>query len=56
MLYCIEVKRGGIGEEDMNLHEYFEEKPTRSEVLAFIDSEDIGYDDMYCKFNYYPVG
>ena len=56
MLYCIEVGRGGIGEEDMVIHQEFETAPTRDEVLKFIEDEDCGYDDDYCKFNYYAVG
>lgn len=56
MLYCIEVNRGGIGEENMTMHHNFEKEPTRNDVLKFIDDEDVGYDDMYCKFIYYKVG
>jgi hypothetical protein len=56
MIYCIEVKRGGIGEEDMNIHQHFDVEPTRDEVLKFIEAQDIGYEDNYCKFEFYPVG
>lgn len=55
MMYCIEVKRGGIGEEDVVLHHYFENKPSRLDVLDVVDKEDLGYDDNYCKLDYYPV-
>jgi hypothetical protein len=56
MLYCIEVDRSGLPEEDMVLHHTFEKKPTREEVLKVIEDEDCGYDDNYCRFNYYQVG
>lgn len=56
MLYCIEVKRGGIGEEDLVMHQNFPQEPTREEILNFISECDVGYDDDYCKFEYYPVG
>ena len=52
--YCIEVRRG-IGEEDMVIHEVFSDNLTRSDVLHYLVREDIGYDDDYCKFNYYKV-
>ena len=55
MLYCIEVDRGGICEEDMVLHCNFDKEPTRDEVLKLIIDEDCGYDDNYCKFEYYIV-
>lgn len=55
MLYCIEIDRGGIGEEDMVLHHNFETKPTREDVLKVIKDEECNYDDNYCKFNYYQV-
>jgi len=55
MLYCIEIKRGGIGEEDMTIHHRFEKEPTRKDVLKLIEDLDCGYDDDYCKFNYYKV-
>lgn len=55
MLYCVEVDRGGIGEESIVMHHQFESKPTREEVLKIIMGEDIGYDEMYCKFEYYQV-
>jgi hypothetical protein len=55
MLYCIEVKRRGIGEEDCVLHHKFEKKPTREEIIQIIEDEDIGYDDDYCDFNFYQV-
>lgn len=55
MLYCIEIDRGGIGEEDMVLHHNFETEPTREDVLKVIEDEDCGYDDNYCRFHYYRV-
>lgn len=54
-LYCIEIDRGGIGEEDMVIHEHFEREPTREEVLKVIEELDCGYDDNYCKFEYYKL-
>lgn len=56
MIYCIEVIRGGIGEENFNMHVEFDTEPTREEVLNLILDEDCGYDDKYCKFEYYKVG
>ena len=56
MLYCIEINRGGIGEENVVIHHQFKAEPTSEEVLNIIMGEDMGYDDMYCKFNYYKVG
>ena len=54
-LYCIEVSRGGVGEEDMVLHHEFKKEPTRGDVLTFIEEEDVGYDDLYCRFTYYEI-
>jgi len=56
MLYCIEVDRSGLPEENLVLHHNFEKEPTREEVLKFIEDEDIGYVDDYCRFDYYIVG
>jgi hypothetical protein len=56
MLYCIEIDRSGLPEENMVIHHTFEKEPTREEVLKVIDDKDCGYDDDYCMFNYYPVG
>jgi len=53
IMYCIEVQRSG--EEDCVLHHEFDKEPTREEVLAFIEDEDMGYDDDYGRFEYYPV-
>ena len=55
MLYCIEVDRSGLPEEDMVLHHRFEKEPTREEVKKVIEDEDCGYDDNYCRFDYYRV-
>jgi hypothetical protein len=55
MIYCIEIERGGIGEEDVVLHRKFDKKPTREEILEIIKEEDIGYEDGYCDFDYYQV-
>lgn len=55
MIYCIEIDRGGIGEEDVVLHNVFDTTPTREEILEVIANEDIGYDDDYCKFDYYLI-
>tara|TARA_R100001244_G_scaffold124761_1_gene94652 strand:+ start:2017 stop:2190 length:174 start_codon:yes stop_codon:yes gene_type:complete len=54
-LYCIEISRGGVGEEDMVAHAILKD-PDREEVLEYIVALDVGYDDNYCKFDYYPVG
>ena len=56
MIYCFNVDRGGICEENMTLHYTLEKEPTREEVLKMIEDEDCGYDDDYCKFDYYQVG
>jgi len=53
--YCIEVDRVGIGEENLTMHQQFTGLPTREEIIKFLESEDIGYDDDYCKFDCYPV-
>lgn len=55
LLYCIEVDRGGICEENCVLHHRFDKEPTREEVLQVIEDEDMGYDDEYCDFNFYLV-
>lgn len=55
MLYCIEVLRGGIGEENCILHRKFDKEPTRKEILQIIEDEDIGYDDDYCDVDFYQV-
>lgn len=54
-IYCIEIERGGIGEEDLTLHHGFEKEPTKQEVLDYIMSQDIGFDEEYCEFNFYHV-
>lgn len=56
MIYCVEVDRRGIAEEDVVLHYDFENIPTRDEIVKLLLDEDMGYDDRYCKFDYYRVG
>lgn len=56
MLYCIELKRGGIGEEDVVLHEHFDKTPTKKEVIEYIKDLDYGWQDGYCDVDYYKVG
>ena len=56
MIYCIEIDRSGICEENMVLHYSFEKEPTRQEVLDIIEKEDCGYNDDYCRFTYHRVG
>lgn len=53
--YCVEVKRGGVGEEDFTEHFYWDGKPTRDDVLKIIEEWDCGYDDKYCSFTFYEV-
>ena len=55
MIYCIEVDRSGLPEENMVLHHNFDKEPTRDEVKKVIKDEDCGYNDTYCSFNYYRV-
>jgi hypothetical protein len=55
MTYCIEVNRRGIGEENVVLHYDFDENPTREKIVELLLDEDMGYDDHYCKFDYYRV-
>jgi len=55
MIYCINVERGGIGEEDCILHEHFDITPTYEEIEKIIEDEDIGYNKDYCRFSYYMV-
>ena len=54
MLYCIELFRD-CREDDCVLHHEFENHPTREEVLQYILSKEIEYNDKYHKFDYYPV-
>ena len=54
-LYCIEVDRGGIGEENMTIHHEFDEEPTREEVVNLIKGMDCGYDDRYCDVDFHRV-
>ena len=56
MLYCIEVDRSGLPEEDMVLHHKFDKEPTQKEVKKVIEDEGCGYKDDYCSFRYYQVG
>ena len=53
--YCIEVKRGGIGEEDCVLHHKFPSQPTKEDIEAYLISEDIGYDSKYCSYDFYQI-
>lgn len=55
MIYCIELDRGGIGEEDMVLHHNFGQPPTKKEILKLIEDEDIGWQDGYCSYDCYCV-
>lgn len=55
MIYCIEVKRGGIGEEDFIIHHKFENEPNNEDILKIIEDEDCGYDSNYCEFDYWRV-
>ena len=53
--YCIEVRRGGIGEEDCVLHPKFSSPPTKEDIEAYLISEDIGYDPKYCSYDFYQI-
>lgn len=53
--YCIEVRRGGIGEEDCVLHHKFSSPPTKEDIEAYLISEDIGYDPKYCSYDCYQI-
>lgn len=55
IIYCIEVDRGGIGEENVVLHRSFDHEPTREEILEIIEMEDMGYEEDYCDFTFYQV-
>ncbi len=55
MIYCIVVERGGIGEEDVVLHKKFDTEPTREEIIEIIKHEDIGYDENFCRYNFYRI-
>lgn len=55
MLYCIEVDRSGLPEEDMVLHVNFNAKPTKEEVFKLLEDEDIGWDKDYCAAEWYQV-
>ncbi len=54
MLYCIEVKKE-FAEEDCVLHHRFDAEPTRKEILQYVLSQDIGYNDNYGKLDFYLV-
>lgn len=54
-IYCIELERGGIGEEDMILHHGFEKEPTRQEVLDYVMKQDVGFDEKHCRLTFYHV-
>ena len=45
MIYCIEVDRGGIGEENMVLHYKFDKEPTKEKIVELVKDEDCGYVD-----------
>lgn len=55
MTICMEVDRGGIGEKNIVLHNDWDEMPTREEVEAYLEGEDIGYDYKYCGLKFYRV-
>ena len=52
--YCIKVWREC--EEIYVFHFYLDSKPTREQIIDAIVEEDIGYDDVYGKFEYWQVG
>jgi hypothetical protein len=56
MMYCVEVDRSGLPEENMVLHYNLDKEPTREEIVKLVIDEDCGYDDNYCNVEYYPVG
>lgn len=56
MLYCIEVDRGGIREESFVLHHSFDKEPTKEQIFKLLDDEDCGWDEDYCKAEWYKVG
>ncbi len=51
--YCIEVYREL--EEVYITHIKFTKAPTREEVLEYVKTLDINYDDNYGKLEWYPV-
>ena len=55
MTYCIEIERGGIGEEDIVLHHDFTTEPTEEDVEKIVEEEDIGYQKEYCRIRFYRV-
>lgn len=55
MIYCIEIERGGIGEEDIVLHKTFDKEPSYEDVQNWIMEQDMGYDKNYCSFDFYRV-
>lgn len=55
MMYCIEIDRRGIGEGNMVHHCNFDGEPDRKEILEYVIELDCGYDDNYCKINYYKI-
>ena len=55
MIYCIEVDRGGIGEENMVLHYKFDKEPTKEKIVELVKDEDCGYVDGYCDVKFYRI-
>ena len=55
MMYCVEVDRSGIQEENVVIHYEFEKVPTREDIVKLLFEEDMGYDDYYCKIDYYRI-
>lgn len=55
MIYCIEVDRSGLPEEPVVLHHGFHISPTREDIIRVLKDADIGYDEDYCKFEYYQI-
>lgn len=53
MTICIEITREL--EEKMVQHEQWDHIPTREEVLEYVKTLDINYDDNYGKLEWYPV-
>ena len=53
MTYCIEIHREL---EDVVIeHKEYDHEPSRDEILEYIMTLELNYDDNYGKFNYWKV-
>ena len=56
MIYCVEVDRSGLCEENVTFHLNLKKEPTRDEIVKAVEDEDIGFSEEWCRIEYYKVG